>query len=42
MLFLVCELQDPQQYNSADMARQIDGTIQQVVALSAQVQVGAV
>jgi hypothetical protein len=42
VLFLVCELQDPQQYNSADMARQIDGTIQQVVSLSAQVQVGAV
>jgi len=36
----VC-LQDPQQYNSADMARQIDGTIRQVISLSAQVQVGA-
>lgn len=36
----VC-LQDPQQYNSADMARQIDGTIRQVMSLSAQVQVRA-
>lgn len=33
-------VQDPQQYNSADMARRIDGTIRQVMDLSAQVQVG--
>ena len=34
--------QDPQQYNSASMARRIDGTIRQVMALSAQVQVSGV
>jgi hypothetical protein len=35
-------MQDPQQYNSADVARQIDRTIREVMSLSAQVQVGVV
>lgn len=31
--------QDPQQYNSAAMARKIDGAIKQCMSLSSQVQV---
>lgn len=32
-------LQDPQQYNSAAMARRIDGAIRQCMSLASQVQV---
>jgi hypothetical protein len=32
-------LQDPQPYNSAAMARRIDGTLKQVMSLTSHVQV---
>jgi hypothetical protein len=34
-------LQDPQPYNSAAMARRIDGTLKQVMSLTSHVQVRA-
>ncbi|KAF8060061.1 CSN3 [Scenedesmus sp. PABB004] len=35
---MVTFMQDPEQYNSADMARRIDGTIRSVMGLAGQVQ----
>lgn len=39
-LYCLSGLQDPQQYNTADMARRLDAAIQQCTNLASQVQVG--
>eukprot|EP00878_Enallax_costatus_P021594 GHUV01022876.1.p1 GENE.GHUV01022876.1~~GHUV01022876.1.p1 ORF type:complete len:400 (+),score=112.84 GHUV01022876.1:202-1401(+) len=39
---MVTFMQDPQQYNSADVARRLDGAIRQCMSLASQVQVGRV